>query len=238
MKTYIGTKQIKAKPCSLGEFIEKYGRNPYQNANEIHEANEPGYLVEYEDGYQSWSPKNTFDKAYKCADTFLDRMHIEYDELFKKYDAIVNFIESGKVDEVIKDKYQNFLLRLQREIMSKYITTLECRIGCIDGAPNAPFNHMTFSVALEALKMGFIVRRQGWNGKGIYVFRQVPAFITSEIIPKMQSLPESAKEFILKHSKNIHYKSQCLIYNEMTGEANSWVPSISDVFADDWEVIF
>lgn len=36
---------------------------------------------------------------------------------------------------------------------------------------------------------------------------------------------------------HIDYTSQCLIYNRKTGRADSWVPSISDVFAKDWELV-
>lgn len=91
--------------------------------------------------------------------------------------------------------------------------------------------------AIEVLKQGGAVRRSGWNGKGLMVFKQVPAHIESDIIPKMQSLPQSAKDLILKSKGFIDYTSQCLIYNENTGRADSWVPSISDVFAEDWEIV-
>lgn len=94
-----------------------------------------------------------------------------------------------------------------------------------------------FGDAIEVLKQGGTVRRSGWNGKGLMVFKQVPAHIESDIIPKMQSLPQSAKYLILKGKGFIDYTSQCLIYNENTGRADSWVPSISDVFADDWEIV-
>lgn len=94
----------------------------------------------------------------------------------------------------------------------------------------------SFSEAIEVLKQGGIIRRQGWNGKDIVVFKQVPAHIESDIIPKMQSLPEAAKKLIMGNDKQyIDYTSQCLIYNKATGIADSWVPSISDVFANDWE---
>lgn len=97
---------------------------------------------------------------------------------------------------------------------------------------------MKFGEVIELLKEGKVVRRAGWNGKGLCVFKQVPAHIESDIIPKMQSLPQSAKDIILKGQGFIDYTSQCLIYNENTGRADSWVPSISDVFAEDWvEVI-
>lgn len=96
---------------------------------------------------------------------------------------------------------------------------------------------MRFGDAIEVLKQGGTVRRSGWNGKGLMVFKQVPAHIDSDIIPKMQSLPQSAKDLILKSKGFIDYTSQCLIYNENTGRADSWVPSISDVFAEDWEIV-
>lgn len=96
---------------------------------------------------------------------------------------------------------------------------------------------MDFGNAIEALKQGGAIRRKGWNGKGLFVIKQVPAHIESDIIPKMQSLPQSAKDLILKGKGFIDYTSQCLIYNENTGRADSWVPSISDVFAEDWEIV-
>ena len=105
---------------------------------------------------------------------------------------------------------------------------------------------MDFSDALKALKAFKIIRRREWWSEGLVVFRQVPAHITSEIIPKMQSLPADAKQLIMKGQKHplikggkqvIDYTSQCLIYNTFTGQADSWAPSISDVFAEDWEVV-
>lgn len=96
---------------------------------------------------------------------------------------------------------------------------------------------MCFGDAIEVLKQGGAIRRKGWNGKGLFVIKQVPAHIESDVIPKMQSLPQSAKDIILNGKGFIDYTSQCLIYNENTGRADSWVPSISDVFAEDWEIV-
>ena len=44
MKSYIGVKAVKAEPQAKGE--------------------KDGYKVVYEDGYESWSPKDIFEKAY------------------------------------------------------------------------------------------------------------------------------------------------------------------------------
>lgn len=234
MKKYIGTKQIEAEPMTRGDA---WGKHLLREKPSTENFDDEGYHVRYEDGYESWSPKNTFEKAYKIADTFLDHLHIEMRDLYEKMDKLSQFIESGKIDEIVTDKYQNHLLRLQHRIMSRYINVLECRIGRLDGSPEAPLHQMSFGDAIEILKQGGAIRRSGWNGKGLMVFKQVPARITEDVIPKMQSLPQSAKDLILKGKGFIDYTSQCLIYNENTGRADSWVPSISDVFADDWEIV-
>ena len=96
---------------------------------------------------------------------------------------------------------------------------------------------MSFGIAIEALNFGLAIRRTGWNGKGLFVVKQVPSRIESGIIPKMQSLPKSAKDLIMNGKGFIDYKSQCLIYNENTGRADSWAPSVSDMFAEDWEIV-
>lgn len=67
--------------------------------------------------------------------------------------------------------------------------------------------------------------------------KQVPSHITSDIIPNMQSLPQSAKSILMnRENPHIDYTNQMLIINP-DGRADSWVPSSSDVFAEDWEVV-
>lgn len=96
---------------------------------------------------------------------------------------------------------------------------------------------MTFGKAIEVLKQGKAIRRTGWNGKGMFVVKQVPSHIGADIIPNMQSLPQSAKDIILsRENPHIDYTNQMLIVNP-DGRADSWVPSSSDVFAEDWEVV-
>lgn len=52
MKQYIGTKMIEAEPCKAWKAING------------HRIGEDGYKVRYADGYESWSPKDVFEKAY------------------------------------------------------------------------------------------------------------------------------------------------------------------------------
>lgn len=75
-KTYTGTKTIKAMPMKKSDAEFRIGRVISPATTE-----EEGYLVQYEDGYQSWSPKEAFEKAYKVSETYVDRMIIELDDL-------------------------------------------------------------------------------------------------------------------------------------------------------------
>ncbi len=61
MKQYIGTKIIKGEPMNLGAYNEKRGWTIPENED----PNREGYLVEYPDGYISWSPKEVFEEAYR-----------------------------------------------------------------------------------------------------------------------------------------------------------------------------
>ena len=160
MKQYTGTKTVKAMPMTMTEAQKVLGR-------ELKPAtvDEDGYLVEYEDGYKSWTPKSVFDEVYHEADS------------------------------------------------------------------------INFGGAIELLKAGLAVRRKGWNGKGLFIVKQVPSHITGDIIPNMQSLPQSAKDIIMARKEpHIDYTNQMLIINP-DGRADSWVPSSSDVFAEDWELV-
>lgn len=94
-----------------------------------------------------------------------------------------------------------------------------------------------FGKVIEALKSGLAVRRKGWNGKGLFVVKQIPSHIEGGIISYMQSLPQSAKNILLsRENSHIDYTNQMLIINP-DGRADSWVPSVSDVFAEDWEIV-
>ncbi|MBE6877381.1 MAG: DUF2829 domain-containing protein [Ruminococcus sp.] len=59
---YIGTKRIKAKPMTRGEYNKYRSWITPENEN----PDDEGYLVKYyPDGYQSWSPKEIFEDAYR-----------------------------------------------------------------------------------------------------------------------------------------------------------------------------
>lgn len=71
-KTYIGVKIIKAEPqdCQKDSHNSKVG--------------DPGYKVEYEDGYVSWSPADVFEKAYRKTDGMTFGLAVEVAKLGMK----------------------------------------------------------------------------------------------------------------------------------------------------------
>ena len=127
MKKYIGTKLIEAEAMTLGDFVQKTGRNPYGKSIDNHEETEQGYHVRYEDGYESWSPKDVFERAYKVAEPPLDRMCIEYNELMEKYNKLVLFLGRKEAVE-IAGEMQVALMEQQKIEMHDYLLTLRTRI--------------------------------------------------------------------------------------------------------------
>lgn len=73
MKQYIGTKIITAKPMNRGDYNAYRG---WQVPADEDPADE-GYIVEYSDGYVSWSPKNMFEEAYRECDAMPFGLAIE-----------------------------------------------------------------------------------------------------------------------------------------------------------------
>lgn len=66
MKQYIGTKLIEAEPafrCMDGSGKVIITTRP-EEAFPNYPSVEDGYRIRYPDGYVSWSPKETFEKAY------------------------------------------------------------------------------------------------------------------------------------------------------------------------------
>lgn len=234
MKKYISTMQVVAEPMTMGEAYEKNllraGRVPNES-----EKTKAGYHVKYDDYHEGWSPAELFEKAYRVTDTPLDRI-IEENELSDRLERLYAFICSDTFKEL--DSTTRAMLAVQYSSMTAYYHIL-CLLSTKMENENKDggCTGISFGSAIALLKSGFAIRRSGWNGKNLFVIKQVPAYIESDVIPNMQSLPQSAKDLILGGKGYIKYTNQCLIYNGNTGQADSWVPSISDVFADDWELV-
>lgn len=58
MKEYIGVKKVEAEEMTKGEYYK------LEKNEKCDKPNEEGYLVKYDDGCTSWSPKGVFEKYY------------------------------------------------------------------------------------------------------------------------------------------------------------------------------
>jgi hypothetical protein len=71
METYIGTMIIRAIPMTRESVEELLNRNIGD------EPKGDGYFVQYEDGHQTWRPKDVFDKTYRRLDLLTFGLAIE-----------------------------------------------------------------------------------------------------------------------------------------------------------------
>ena len=134
LKKYIGTKVVEARPMNEID-AESIG---YARKNSDHHEYREGYHVQYTnpDGstYDSWSPKDVFEEAYKPSETVLDRLKIERDELKERIEKIEALLENG-INEVVKKAGgvpQAVLLILQDSYMVTYLKVLETRIDLME----------------------------------------------------------------------------------------------------------
>lgn len=81
-QSYIGIKLIKAKPATFGEARDILKR-PATEKDPVQDT--PGYLVQYTDGYISWSPKDIFDKSHFDSGRYYDAL-AEVDDLYCRLD--------------------------------------------------------------------------------------------------------------------------------------------------------
>lgn len=100
--------------------------------------------------------------------------------------------------------------------------------------------NLNFGQAIEALKQGKVVSRQGING---FVFMQVPSTINKEIVPKMQSLPQSVKNYFDKVFNDERQQLDAIYYDNQLALVKSsnliigWSPSAEDCLAEDWVIL-
>lgn len=153
MNKYIGTKLIEAKKMNLGDYNNYRGWKIPEDEN----PNREGYLVKYEEGYESWSQKEIFEKAYND----------------------INIC-------------------------------------------------MSFGQAIEMMKLGYKVTRQGWNGKGMFIYIQKNTVITKDM----------AKNEVLKEiDGDITINSHIDMKTADGSICIGWVASQTDMLSNDWAIV-
>ena len=97
---------------------------------------------------------------------------------------------------------------------------------------------MTFAEVIKGLKNGQNFTRifsPVLSGK--FITMQIPADIPTDVIPKMTSLNDRAKNILgTVGDCQIHYRNQVLMV-KIDGKENTatnYMPTWEDIFADDW----
>lgn len=177
-------------------------------------------------------------------EAFKVRLIQEYVELDERTEKLEEFILKNPKFESLETKTK-LLMSSQKEAMKTYRNTLKHRMKLLGithddvVAYKHPYQSLSFGEALQALEAGKCVRRESWVGDK-FVVKQIDSDIPAEVVPKMQSLPDSAKEIINKtHREDIHYRNQCLmiVQDTETSVATNYVPDWNDMFAKDWMVL-
>lgn len=91
----------------------------------------------------------------------------------------------------------------------------------------APGEGKNFDFALEWLKVGKAVARAGWNGKGMFVY-----LVPANSYPAQTGV---ARAFF-GGGALVPYNAYFALKG-VDGSVNTWVPSISDLLADDWQLV-
>ena len=156
-ENYIGTKAVAAKPMNRLEYNQFRGWDlPVDEC-----ADDKGYIVQYSDGYISWSPDSQFVDSYR------------------------------------------------------------------------PTAGMSFGLALEAIKKGLKVAREGWNGKDMWI-----AYSPGQIALPAEKFWTQANRDYAEGRKEGTDVLPCVTMKTEGGEIlMGWLASQTDMFANDWGII-
>jgi hypothetical protein len=84
---------------------------------------------------------------------------------------------------------------------------------------------MNFGQAVEYLKSGSKVAREGWNGKGMFVY-----YVPANNYPAQTDVAKETFGDMVSYNPYLAIKT-------VSGSVSTWVPSINDCLAEDWELL-
>jgi len=85
---------------------------------------------------------------------------------------------------------------------------------------------LDFGFAVQALKAGYMLARDGWNGKGMFLYWVSPGYYE----PKMQI----AQVFF--GGRGVPYR-EYIAMKTVDDEVVPWVASQTDILAEDWRIV-
>lgn len=143
LRTFVGTKKIKAFPMTWGQYCELRGIPVTQDGNPTLTPQTLGYLVEYPDtehlndprfdGYVSWSPSKVFVESYQPAETEQDLIKIDIRRVEAEMERLQNRVNA----EIPHSDHQ--LVKIQISMMQAYLQVLYARffnLSTVDVTPD------------------------------------------------------------------------------------------------------
>lgn len=138
MKQYIGTKIVKAKPMTRGDYNNYRGWQIPADEDPTDE----GYLMEYENGHEQWLPKEMFETDYieydknklpataagMISTDYKERFKAEYAQLVIRYEGLKGMLkkwDDGTLE--FEPTCPRSIYNMQIKAMSEYIAVLEAR---------------------------------------------------------------------------------------------------------------
>lgn len=138
MKQYIGTKIIKAKPMTRGDYNDYRGQQIPEDENPA----DKGYLMEYENRHVQWLPEEMFEADYieydknklpataisMISPDYKERFKAEYNQLVIRYEGLHGMLkkwDDGTLE--FEPTCSRSIYNMQIRAMSEYIVVLEAR---------------------------------------------------------------------------------------------------------------
>lgn len=256
METYIGTKIVQAEPAKRvdGNVYPVIGPIPFG------EKVEDGYRVIYQDGYESWSPKDVFEKAYlpvvinpdlrtnapsisqQMVDDFIATVEVQtmgvkttvVRATLKNGFEIVeasSCVSAENYDEefgasICLEKIKDKVWMLLGFLLQTAVNGVSIKEFLYEGSVG-PDKGMSFSLALEKVKMGCRIARTGWSGKGQYVFLADDVeFDTQADLSEFQGSVDGVAVLPM------------LVFRTAAGNLQpGWLASQADMLAEDWVIV-
>lgn len=104
--------------------------------------------------------------------------------------------------------------------------------GCQDSEVLHPGMRGTFGQAIGSLKHGFRVAREGWNGKGMWLWLKEGTTVKSEWCHDL-----ALKEIAEKNGGEIFAGGVICMKTAQNTIQSGWNPSQADVLAADWVLV-
>ena len=200
MEKYIGSKIVDAEPSiravlANGSTVYYDGDVPAPEEGELRLA---GYKVRYEDGYESWSPKEVFEAAYRRTDGLSFGLALE---AAKKGFRIARQGWNGKgqyVELGVNFRYEVPYAGIEKHVQHLdmgsqalvFVGTRGRQVGWLASQADmladdwqiiVSVQTMGWEAALEAVKAGAAVRRMGWEDGSWVAILEEPAELKGKI---------------------------------------------------------